>query len=1055
MFISTIAIKRPIFTSMIIAAMLVFGVVSYRKLGVDLMPKVDFPMVTVVTQLRGADPETMETRVTEIMEAEINTVAGLKTLRSTSAEGYSVINAEFQLEKNVDVAFQEVQARVNAVRSQLPTDVEDPVVDKVDLDSAPIVTLIISGDLSPREMYHLADKGIKERLQRVPNVGSVKIVGGQDRKIWLWLDPDKLKQNMLTVQDVRSALQQQHVEVPGGRIDTGKTELVTRTKAEFQSADELNQLILRQIGPEIVRLKDVGFTEDGLEEQRSYAQYMDKPGMALQIRRQSGTNTVQVATDVKAEVAKIQEELAPRGIHLELAMDTSQYIEQSLDQVKEHLLVGGGMAVLTVLIFLLNFRSTFICALVLPTSILATFMMLALAGFTLNIMTLMALTLAVGLLIDDSIVVQENISRHVQAGKSARFAADFATKEIGLAVLATALSVVAVFLPTALTKGIIGRFFFPFGMTISAAVLVSVFVSFTLDPMLSSRLLKKHGKLNPLFRMFEWVFVSMEKIYERLLAVALRWRWSVLAIALGMFVGSFAFAKYIKMEFQPTEDRAEFLVAVRSPVGSTLTRTREIIEKARQLFLKEPEVAYTFYSIGSDQMEKVNEGQMYIRLKSKADRRAAKQRDQAQFMNDMRGQLATIKDAVISVQLFDAIGSSAGMKSQTIQYEMLGTDLKVLDGMAQNLLTKLRQAKGYKDLDTSYESGKPEAAIILNRQRAEELGVSPLAVADTISAAVGGANVGKFKSEGDRYDIAIRFLEHGRNRMDLLNDMWVPSLKGPPQELRNFAVPVSSEVPVQIDRYNRQREIVVYANLEPGKALGDAQTEINALMKDAIPSGYATEWTGQAQIMSESFGYLAETMVLSIIVIYMVLAAQFESIIHPFTIMLSLPLAFVGALLALLICGQTISIMTMMAFIFLLGLVTKNAILLIDYANTLRDRDGMERDAAMRKAGPVRLRPILMTTVAMIFGMLPTALATGEGSEGNAPMAIAIIGGLISSTLLTLLVVPVVYSLLDPFSEFIRRRVKSEGSGSLEAHAHKPTPESDAEKEPQEEALVL
>jgi hydrophobic/amphiphilic exporter-1 (mainly G- bacteria), HAE1 family len=1050
MFISTVAIKRPIFASTIIAALLVFGVVAYRSLGVDLMPKIDFPVVSVITQLRGADPETMETRVSDPIEEGISTLSGLKTLRSTSAEGYSVITAEFQLEKNIDVAFQEVQARVNSVRAQLPTDVEDPVIEKMDLDAAPIVTLILSGDLSPRDMYHLADKGIKERLQRVRNVGSVKIVGGQDRKIWLWLDPAKLKQNLLTVQDVRTALQRQHVEIPGGRIETGPVELVTRTKAEFQNVEEMNELILRQQGDEVVRLKDVGFAEDGLEEQRSYSQYQGKPGMALQIRRQSGTNTVQVAHDVKAEIAKLQKELEPRGIRLQLAMDTSIYIEQSLDQVKEHLLVGGGLAVLTVLVFLLNFRSTFICALVLPTSILATFMMLALAGFTLNMMTLMALTLAVGLLIDDSIVVQENISRHVQAGKTARFAADFATREIGLAVLATALSVVAVFLPTALTKGIIGRFFFPFGMTISAAVLVSVFVSFTMDPMLSSRLLKKHGKLNPIFRAFELTFRGMEKVYGKLLGVALKWRWTVLAIAVGLFVGSFAFAKYIKFEFVPTEDRSEFLIAVRSPVGSSLERTREIMEQVRAKLNQFPELDYTFYSIGADQMEKVNEGQVYVKLKGKKERLAAKERSQVVVMNDLRSDLAAIRDAVISVQLFDAVGSSAGMKSQTIQYEMLGTDLKTLDRMAQGLLAKMRAANGYKDLDTSYEAGKPEAAITINRQQAERLGVSPAAVADTVATAIGGMNVAKFKSEGERYDVALRFLESSRNRMELLNDLWVPSIKGPPQELRNFAVPVASEVPVQINRYNRQREIVVYANLEPGKVLGDAQSEVDGFMKGAVPAGYAVEWTGQAQIMTESFGYLLETMILSVIVIYMVLAAQFESVVHPFTIMLSLPLAFVGALLALLIFGQTVSIMTMMAFIFLLGLVTKNAILLIDYANTLRERDGLERDAALRKAGPVRLRPILMTTVAMIFGMIPTALGTGEGSESNAPMAIAIIGGLVSSTLLTLLVVPVVYSLLDPLSEFIRKRVKSEGSGSMKAHEPAAVPA----KEVVEEVLV-
>ncbi|MEI7834888.1 MAG: efflux RND transporter permease subunit, partial [Planctomycetota bacterium] len=465
MFISTIAIRRPVFTTMFILSMVVFGVVSLRGLGVDLFPKVDFPIVSIVTRLPGADPETVEKQLSDPLEEAVNTLSAIKTLRSTSAEGYSLITVEFQLEKNIDVAFQEVQARVNTVRSQLPTDTKDPVIEKLDVDAAPIMTLVMSGDLSDRDMYDLADKQIKERLQRVRDVGSIKIVGGRKRKLWLWLDADRLKQHSLTVQAIRAALQSQHVEFPGGRVENGKIELVTRTKAEFQSAEQLNEMPIPRPDGTTIRLKDVGKTEDGLEEQRSYAQRGAKPGIALQIRRQSGTNTVQVAHDLKAEIAKISKDLAPRGVKIDITIDMSVYIERSLTEVNHHLVFGGALAVLTVMVFLLNFRSTFISALVLPTSILSTFMMMSVMGFTLNMMTLMALTLAIGLLIDDAIVVQENIMRHVEAGKPASFAAEFATKEIGLAVLATTLSVVAVFLPTAYTKGIVGRFFFPFGLT--------------------------------------------------------------------------------------------------------------------------------------------------------------------------------------------------------------------------------------------------------------------------------------------------------------------------------------------------------------------------------------------------------------------------------------------------------------------------------------------------------------------------------------------------------------------------------------------------------------
>jgi len=1024
MLISNIAIRRPVFTAMVIGALIVFGAVSLMGLGIDLFPKVDFPIVSIITTLRGADPETVESRVTDIIEEAVNTLSGIKTLRSTSAEGYSLVLVEFQLEKNIDVAYQEVQSRVNSIRAQLPTDVDDPVIEKFDPDAAPILTLVVSGDLSPRELYYLADKQIKERLQRVRDVGSVKIIGGRDRKIWLWLDAQRLKQQNLTVQDVRNALLRQHVEIPGGRVETGPLELVTRTKAEFRSAAELDELIIAQDERGTIRLKDIGRTEDGLEELRSYSQRDDKPGLALQVRRQSGTNTVRVARDVKQEIEKLRSELAPRGVQLDIAIDSSTYIRRSVNEVFHHLIVGGALAVVTVLVFLLNFRSTFISAMVLPTSIMATFMMLAIMGFTLNFMTLMALTLAIGLLIDDAIVVQENIMRHVQEGKPASFAAEFATSEIGLAVLATSLSVVAVFLPTAYTRGIVGRFFFPFGLTISFAVLISMFVSFTLDPMLSSRMLRRRTRLGPVFRALEWAFGRVEKGYEKVLAFCLRRRLLIVGLSVVFLAGSFSLVGLIRQEFIPVEDRAEFEIAVRAPLGSSLSRTRQIMEEIRSRLKSVPEISYVFYSIGAGEQQKVHEGSFYVRLVDKEQRLKKGMRTQQRLMDDVRDMLRGVPDARIAVQAVNPFGG-AGWKTTEVQYELLGPDLAVLERLAGQFMQRLRAAGGYKDIDTSHEAGRPETTVLINRERAADRGVSPLDIADTVRCAIGGVDVAKFRAGKDRYDIAVRFMESGRDDPQKILDLTVPSLRGVPVELRNVATVVPSAVPVEINRYNRQRQITVLANLETGrKILGEAVKEIEDMTRQiGLPPGYTTTWSGNAQMMQESFGNLGFTMILSVIVVYMVLAAQFESLVHPFTIMLSLPLAFVGAFAALLVFGQTLSIFSMMALIFLLGLVTKNAILLIDYTNTLRFRDGIERDEAIRRAGPVRLRPILMTTFAMISGMLPSALGTGAGSESRQPMAVAIIGGLVSSTLLTLLVVPVVYSLLDPVSEWLRVRV--------------------------------
>lgn len=1016
MLISRIAIRRPVFTAMVMAALIVFGLVSYGRLGVDLFPRVEFPIVTVLTELRGADPMTVETTVTDPIEESVNTISGIKHLRSTSAEGMSQVVIEFDLDKDIDIAFQEITAKVASVRSRLPEEIEEPVIEKFDVDAGAVLSVIVAGDLPERELGRIAEKTVKERIQRIRDVGSVRLVGFRDRKMWLWLDREALDRNQLTVSDVVAAVAREHVEIPGGRVETGEKDIVVKLAAEFGTAPEFDELVIAERGGGIVRLKDVGRAEDGLEEERSRARLDGKPCIALSVRRQSGTNAVSVAHAVVAEIEKLRVELAPSGVRLELAEEQAPFIEHSVAEVEHHLVIGGLLAVVIVLLFLLNLRSTFISALVLPTSIIATFMMMDALGFTLNMMTTLGLTLAIGLLIDDAIVVQENIMRHVEEGMGAAEAAEKGTSEIGLAVLATTLSVVAVFVPVAFMGGLVGRFFESFALTVSVAVLISMCVSFTLDPMLSSRLLTQPGRKNKLFRALEVGFEKMERGYGALLRVALRYRSIVVVLALCSLGSIVLFGGSLRFEFVPIEDQSEFNVKVRAPLGSSVSATSSIIEEVARRIDELDERAYSFLTVGADELNRSNEGNLYVKLSPK-DQRA---RTQEEVMADVRARVQDIPGAVISVQIVPRV-AGGGQRYAQVQYELRGQDLDELDRISRELRARMKASGGYVDLDSTFETGKPEVDVTMDRERSASLGVSPSVVGHAVRAAIGGLEVATFEDGGDRFDVAVRLLEEGRIATERIAELHVRSATGERVELRNIARIDARSAPVEIGRYNRQRQITVLANLD-GKVLGEATLEIDRFAKEIdIPPGVSTGWTGFADTMNEAAANAPLTLLLAILVIYMVLASQFESLLHPFTIMLTLPLAFVGAFGALVLFDRTISVFVFLAIVFLMGLVTKNAILLVDFANTLRRRDGLDARTALERAGPVRLRPILMTTVAMIAGMLPVALGTGPGFESRQPMAIAVIGGLISSTLLTLVVVPVAYSLLDQGSAMVRR----------------------------------
>lgn len=1024
--LSRLSIRRPIFITMLMLGVCLFGLLAYKDIGVDLYPKVEFPVITVRTTLPGADPHTVETTVTKPIEDVISTMSSIKHLFSTSADSLSQVVVEFDLEKDLDTAYEEVVSKMGTIRSSLPDDVKEPIIQKLDIDAAPILALLVSGPLPIQELSKVADKTIKDRLQQINGVGQVTLVGKRDRTIWILIDPLKLEGFHLSIQDVSKAIQAHHIERPGGRVETGPLELMVKTKAEFEEADQLNQLLLAYHHTSPVVLSQVAHVVDGLEEERSSARLNGQSAIALLIQRQSGMNTVDVVQRVKQELFKLKEELKAKDISVEIAQDHSLYIEKSIREMKTHLFLGGFLAVLIVFLFLRNSRITLISALAIPLSVLATFFVMYRLDFTMNTMTMLALSLAIGLLIDDAIVVVENIFRHFSQGKTPKQAAEDGTSEIGLAALAITLSIVAVFLPVAFMKGIIGRFFYQFGMTVSCAVLMSLFVAFTLVPALGARFLKEENKVSPFFAKIEALLLWLDSVYQQLLKKALSYKTSTLLLAGGLFLGTLCLFRFIPNEFVPMEDQSEFNINLKAPLGSSLQKTDALMTQARNLIEKQPWVQYTFSTIGTNSLEKVHEGTIYVKMVDKKDRSLS----QNEAMRQARSLIAPLPEVKTSVIPVDKI-SNDEKRASAIHLQIKGDNLDTLYTLSQTIMNELTKRDGYVDIDTSYDTSKPELHVLMKRDRLADLGVSPQTVAETIKTLVGGQEVSTFRQDGERYDIRLRLEEPFRNTSDSLYALTVPSQNGELIALDNLVEVQLSHGPVQIDRYNRQRIISIFANLQEGKkSLGSATKEIGEIMEEMhLPSGYSFQFVGKAESMKESFQYLLFALLLAAIMVYMVLASQFESFIHPFTIMLSLPLAFVGALTALFLTGSTLNIFTWIGFIMLLGLVTKNAILLVDYTNTLRTTHGMRVDDALIEASRTRLRPILMTTSAMIFGMLPIAMGSGAGSEAHAPMAIAVIGGLISSMFLTLIVIPAVYSL------FVRKKGSAPKDLSKEASA--------------------
>jgi hydrophobic/amphiphilic exporter-1 (mainly G- bacteria), HAE1 family len=1026
MILSDLSVKQPVFATMMMVALVVLGIFSYFELPIELMPNVDLPVVTIQTLYPGVAPETVETEVTKRIEEAINPIEGVKHIQSTTTEGVSVVVAEFRLGTNINTAAQDVRSKVSAIKRDFPTGVEEPVIERLDFSNMPVVSLSIdSPQLSFKELTSLAEKKIKKRLENIRGVGSLSIIGGQKREIQVFLDPERMKAYGLTVPEVVLALRRENIEVPAGKINSEAVEELVRIEGKIADPKLFQTLIVKTIRGVPVHLGEIARIADGYEEQRTLALINGQRAIALEIRKQSGSNTVEVAEAIKAELPLLNKEL-PGETKLRVVRDLSLFIRDAVDDVKTTLLLGFLFTVFIVFLFLNSWRSTVITGLTLPVSIISAFIIMRVLGFSLNILTLMGLSLSVGLLIDDAIVVRENIVRHMQFGRNHFEAARFGTSEIGLAVMATTFSIIAVFVPIAFMKGIIGRFFYEFGITVAFAVLVSLFVSFTLDPMLSSRWydpavetnVRRRG-LARILEVFDEHFWNLRNAYEKAISFSLKHRAWILIVSFVLFGISLAAFDRLGQEFMPSYDRGEFQVSFKTNPGSTLEQTEGISKDIVQRISEKPGVDYTFATIGAGSTSALNEGAIFVKLKPKEQRPLSDKgmRDQ------LRRELATYGRAIVSLEDVEDMGDA-----KPLQLSVRGPDMTEIDRISRQTMDIVRNVPGAVDLDRSLDRDKPEIRVFMDRKVASDLGINLESLAMTMRTLLNGEVATQFEdADGDAYDVRVRLSDDRRRSMEALNAVELLSSKkdsGGHDLLISAGQVVSFQrgaSSAQIRHMDMVREVRITANTA-GRPLGNVEDDIKAKIKTIpLPPGYSLKFIGQSEDMAESFNNIYKALILAVVFIYLILASQFGSFTHPLAIMLSLPLSLIGVVAMLFLTHDDLNIMSMIGVILLMGLVTKNAILLIDYTKRLR-LEGKDRTAALIEAGRTRFRPIVMTTMAMIFGMLPLAFEIGAGSEMRAPMARTVIGGLITSTLLTLIAVPVVYSLLDDLTGKLRRK---------------------------------
>lgn len=1010
MSITDVSIRRPVLAWMIMASTILFGVIAISRIGVSQYPDVDYPNITVSVSWPGASPSAVERDVLEPLEQSLSQVEGVQDITSTARQGSARITASFDMSRNVDLALQDVQAKIAQAQRTLPKDVPAPTVSKSNPDDTPILTVGVSGAFSRQLLADVARYQVQDGLQTVEGVGEIDLNGYVDRNVRIWFDQSRMAEKRVAVSDVLGAIQREHVEMPGGQLVEGGRQLNVAFLGEALDLDAFRQIIVRKTDSGPVRLKDVALVEDGFADANSIARLNGVPVQALSILKQRGTNAVSVASAVKAKVDEIQKTL-PKGMEVKVLADTTVFIEESVHEMELELGLALVLTAFVCWLFLGSLSSTFNVILAIPMSLLGTVAVNYFIGFTLNTFTLLGLSLAVGLVVDDAVMVMENIFRHAEMGKDRVRAASEGTKEITFAALAATAAVIAIFLPVVFMSGVIGKFFLQFGVTLSVAVVLSYFEAITLAPARCAQMLdvSREGR-SFVGRAVDTGFAALERFYGRTLALALRFPKTILLFAAAILAGSVFFMTRLPTEFVPSQDQSRLNVRLQTAVGSSLDAAIPILSKADQWIAAQPEVEQTLTTLSGGQ------GSIAITLVPPKQRSVTA----VEFGARVRKELSKIAGLKASVQ--DPSQQSFGaQKGSPVDFTVRGADWDKLVESAMGLKAKLESSGLVVDLNTDYQVGMPEVQVEPDRRRASELGVSMNDLGSTVNALIGGTTVGKFETDGRRLDIRARLLASQRSRPEDIGDLRVRATGG---DLVPLAILISTEekpVLQQISRINRERAISITGNVAPGHSQNEALAKVKELGTE-LPLGYRVVLGGQSTQLEDTTSSLMFALIVGIVVAYMVLASQFNSFIHPVTVLTILPLAICGAVAGLMLVGATLNLFSMIGLLLLMGIVKKNSIMLVEYANQVAEHEGLDASKAMQRAGPIRLRPILMTTVATMMSAVPPVLGLGPGSETRGPMGAAVLGGLTLSTLLSLVVVPAFYVVADRARSRIFRR---------------------------------
>jgi hydrophobe/amphiphile efflux-1 (HAE1) family protein len=999
--LTDVSIRNPVFAWMLMASTILFGIISVSRLGISQYPDVDYPNVSVSLSWPGASPTAIEREVLEPIEESLAQVEGVQTIQAQARQGSARITCTFDLSRNVDLALQDVQAKVAQAQRSLPTDVPAATVSKSNPDDTPIVTVGVYGPFARQLLSDVAKFQVQEKLQTVAGVGQITLNGYVDRNIRIWLDTDKMNERAVVVTDIIGAIQKQHVELPGGTLDTSQRQLNVRLLGEALDLEALKKLVVRKVNDTPVYLEDVALVEDGFADVTTLAQLDGQPLQAIGILKQRGTNAVSVAKAIREKVAEIQRSV-PAGMKVEILADTTIFIEESVNEIKLELGLALALTALVCWLFLGSLSSTLNVVLAIPMSLLGTVAVIYFIGFTLNTFTLLGLSLAVGLVVDDAVMVMENIYRHAEMGKPKERAALDGTKEITTAALAATLAVIAIFLPVIFMKGIIGRFFFQFGITLSVAVLLSYFEAITLAPARCAQILNtsREGR-SRIGRAVDAAFVKLEQAYDRTLAVCLARPWTVLLASVLLLAGSLALVPFIKTEFIPSQDQSQLNVRIQTESGTSIAAAKPLIDRAEQILAKRPEVARVLSTLQG------TSGSMTLTLVPPKQRKLSAQA----LSGELRKQLSRIAGIRASVQ--DPSQQGFGVsKGYPVDFTVRGPDWDTLVTHAMKLKDELQKSGITTDLSTDYQIGAPEVQMTPDRRRASDLGISMADLGSAVSTLIGGNVVGKFSVDGRRVDMRMRLMATQRTRPEDLGEIRMRTQTGETVPMSLVVTTAEAASLQSINRLDRERAIGITGNVAAGHSQKEAMTYVDTLAKE-LPLGYHVVASGQASQLAETTSGLFFALAIGILVAYMVLASQFNSFLHPVTVLTILPLALTGAALGLFISGKTLNIFSMIGVLLLMGIVKKNSILLVEYASHVREVEHLDARAAMQKAGPLRLRPILMTTVAIMMSAVPAILGLGPGTETRSPMAVVVLGGLTVSTLLSLLVVPAFYVVAD------------------------------------------